>query len=57
MTRREQRKQMQDKTLCRILDRAVERRHGNGTSDKWKRIIHAVAYGASLSSIMRGRVY
>lgn len=56
MNRQQLARQMQTKTLCRIVKRAVENRHGNGTTDKWKKIIHAVGYGASLKSIMTGRI-
>lgn len=55
--RRAMAKQMQDRTLCRILDVAVERRFGNGASDKWKRILHAVAVGASLQTILKGKFH
>lgn len=48
---------MQDKTLCRILSRAVERRFGNGANEKWKRMLHAAAFGASLSTILKGRYH
>lgn len=48
---------MQNKLLTRILAKAVEGRFGAGPeATKWKRLIHAIGYGASVRRILTGRI-